>query len=502
MLYLIKTLIVIDVIIATGLVIFRLALPHSRRDIVSVKIITLALLTPMVALLSGNVFIFFAYLVFIIAVSSRSRGELASTYVFVLPLMPILSLETSIGGIYLLGISATAAINLGALIGFLFTSKKKKQTLTRYDLGIVTLVAIFVFIYNRDANLTTFLRGLTINIIGIGIPYLIISRALATRDDIEQLFLRLCLGGTLTAITACFQARFHWVLFEAYYQSLHVGLPTLSASMSLRAGLLRTGGSMVDYSAGGLFLATIVALMPFLRSRFRPIGFYVVLFTLIAGLFASQSRGAWVAAIVGLLFAAAYRGLWARVILLAGGSVAAELAILVFATSGRLASIVGQSEEATATVSYRKLLISRGMDQISSHPLAGQSPNQLIDNLPELVQGQHIVDFVNSHLFIAMAAGIPLFLIWCAIWAMPIVDAWMHRRTPGSLLEPCAVIVVTAMTAMTFTSIIDRNLTWPLIALGAAAPCFLAQLQRTGLRKVGDTTKQDPLVATMIKKPV
>jgi O-antigen ligase len=493
MLYLLKTLFVIDALMVIGLVLFRWALPISRRDIVSGKIITLALLTPAVALFGHNIFVFFAYLTLILAFSSKSRKELAATYVFILPLMPILSLETGVGGVYLFSISAITAMNFGALIGLFITSKKRVLTLPRYDVAALTLIAIFIYIYNRDSNFTSLLRGMTIYCLELGIPYLVVSRAIATREDIERLFLRLCLGGTLTAVTACIQARLHWVLFETYYQSLRIPLPTLSASLSLRAGLLRTGGSMVDYSAGGLFLAAVVTLMPFLRPRFRPAGFWVVMLTLVAGLIASQSRGAWVAAIVGLVFVSAYRGLWARVALLAGGAVAAEMFVLVFATSGRLASIIGQTEQANESVSYRKRLISQGMDQIWGHPLTGQSPGRLIDNLPELVQGQHIVDFVNSHLFVAMAAGIPLFVIWCCIWALPVIDGWKQRLTPDNVMEPCAAIVVTAMTAMIFTSIIDRNLTWPLIALGAAAPCFLVQkrtsraqrAERAGVRTIG-----------------
>ena len=85
MLYLLKTLFVIDALMVIGLVLFRWALPISRRDIVSGKIITLALLTPAVALFGHNVYVFFAYLTLILAFRSKSRKELAATYVFILP---------------------------------------------------------------------------------------------------------------------------------------------------------------------------------------------------------------------------------------------------------------------------------------------------------------------------------------------------------------------------------------------------------------------------------
>lgn len=489
MLYLLKTLFVIDALMVIGLMLFRWALAPQYRALVSLNVVVLALLTPVVALFCHNLYIFFGYLILAVAFNSRSRVELAGSYVFLLPLMPLLSLQIGAGGIYLLAISAVFAMNLGALLGLLVTSKRRTLTLTRYDLAFVAVIAIFIFIYNRDATLTSVLRGFTANIVEFGGPYLLVSRAVATRDEIDKLLIRLCMGGTLTAVTAAFQGRFHWVVFEAYYQSLHIPLPMLSAALSLRAGLLRTGGSIVDYSSGGLFLATILALLPFLRSRFRPIGFWALILTLVIGLIATQSRGAWVAAIVGLLFVAAYRGLWGRMTILAGSAIAVELFILIFAKSGRLAEIAGQTEEATGTVSYRKELASQGMDQIRNHPLFGQSPDQLVANLPDLVQGQHIVDFVNGHLFIAMAAGIPLFLVWASIWLMPIVDAWGRRRQAGNMMEAPAVIIVTSLTALIFTSILDRNLTWPTIALALAAPCLLAMRRRANDQSRGMTSR-------------
>jgi len=479
MLYLLKTLFVIDTLMVIGLVLFRWALSPKNRGLVSSKIIAIALLTPAVALFSGNLYIFFAYLTAVVAFNSRSRSELAATYVFLMPLMPMLSLQVGAGGLYLLAVSSELAMGLGALTGLLITSKKKSLTMSRYDIGFMALVVLFIYIDNRSASATAILRGFTLNIILFGGPYLLVSRALVSREEIERLLLRLCLGGTLTAIAALFQARFYWVIFESYYQALRVPLPMLSNSLSLRAGLLRTGGSIVDYSAGGLFLACIVAMTPSLRSQFKSIGFWAVVLTLSLGLIVSQSRGAWVAAITGLLFVAAYRGLWGRMALLAAGAVMAEFFILIFATSGKLAQIAGQTDEASGTVSYRKLLATQGMDQIRAHPILGQSPDQLIASMPDLVQGQHIVDFVNGHLFIAMAAGIPLFLVWCWVWLMPIVDAWGRRQQAGNMMEAPAVIVVTALTAVIFTSLVDRNLAWPTLAFAMSAPCLIAARRQT-----------------------
>lgn len=481
MLFLLKTLVAIDILMVVALLVFRYALAPQHRDIVSAKIAVLALLTPAVALFCGNIYIFYAYLTAITAFNSRSRAELAATYVFLLPLVPILSMETVAGGVYLLSISAVTAMNLGALIGFAITRGPRSLAQPGFDLGILLIIAIFVFMYNRDASATALLRGLTVNVLDFAGPYLLVTRGLGKREDVERLLLRLLLGAVVVAITACFQAQKHWVLFQVYYQEMHV--PIASWTLAMRGGLLRTGGSMLDYSSGGLFLAATLTLMPMLRSRFTPMRFWAMIVLLVGGLLATQSRGAWVAAIVGIMFVMSYRGLWTRVVLLAGASIAMEIAFLLFAKSGRLGAIVGKTDEAGGTVTYRKELLSQGLEQVRAHPLFGQDPNALVRNLSDLIQGQHIVDFVNAHLYVAMTAGIPLFLVWCCVWLSPVFVAWRRRHMLGAdLLEAPAAIIVPVMVALAATSIMDRNLTWPTIALGLAGPCLALSRQRRAVR--------------------
>lgn len=470
MLYLLKTLFFIDVLVGGGLLLFRWALLPRDRPVVSGKLVAIALATPAVALLCANVYLLFLYLAAVVAFNARSRAELAGTYLFMLPLMPMLTVESRVGGFYLFGISVTMAMGLGALVGFVIGKARRTPTLTRYDLAMWAQVAIFVLIYNRDPSATGLIRMLVLNVLTIAGPYFLVSRAARDAAELERLLLRLCLGATIVGVTALFQARRHWVIFETYYQSLHVPTNLGTAAMALRAGLLRTGGSMVDYSAAGLFLAAIITLLPLLRRHFSVVGFWTVAIVIIGGLLVTQSRGAWVAAIAGMTVVAAHRGRWGRVLLLAGGAAVAEMMVLLFATSGPLAEVLGKTDEAAGNLDYRRRLATQGLDQIIAHPL-GQPVERLVQNLSDLTQGQHIVDFVNGHLFIAMAGGVPTFLVWCVIWLLPIVEGWRHRREALLAIVP-TTIIVPAMVAVTFTSIGDRNLTWPTIALGLAPACF------------------------------
>lgn len=474
---LLKSLLYIEGLLLIALTLFRWALVPRHREIVSAKFFGLALFTPIVALFCGNVLIFWLYLVLAVAFTSRARFEVAGAYLFLLPQMPGLEKQVGFGGMYLGQLSSALAMGLGALIGAAVAGagpgRRELRTLPRYDLGVFGIVLIFMFVYDHDLNGNGLVRGLAQELFGVIGPFLLISRSVKRPAEIERLLLRLCLGGTIVAVTACFQARTHWVVFETYLATLHIPQTALDASLSMRAGLLRTGGSMVNYGAGGLYLAVTLTVLPLLRHRLRPVGFWALVAAVTGGLVASESRGAWVAAIIGLTFIAACRGRWGRVLFIAGGAVAAEAMVLVFATSGRLAEILGNAGPASGNVTYRTTLATKGVDQVLAHPLLGQSPDQLAVAMSDLRQGEGIVDFVNGHLYVAMAAGVPAFLLWMTVILMPVVEGWKRRHGEAGLLAiaPAAIMVPVAV-ALTFTSFIDRNLTWAIVALGLAGPCL------------------------------
>ena len=479
MLYLLKTLFFIEVLVATGLLVFRYALAPRHHALVSGKITILALLTPVVALFCGSINLFYLYLAAIVAFNSRSSTELAGVFLFLLPSMPVLVTVMNVGGLYLIDASVVPAMGLGALVGFLITRRTGLANVQRLDIAMWALVVLFTFINARNTSVTDVLRNVTVNLLTFAGPYLLVSRAVRSAADLERIWLRLLNGATVMAVTAIFQAKRDWVIFETYYQTLHVPLPITSAALYLRAGLLRTGGSMLDYSAGGLFLAAALSLLLLLRHSFRPRGFWLISGIVGGGLLASQSRGAWIAAACGIIFVAVLRGRWRQAAALAGSAGALSLLAIV----GPFARFGGQA--ATDTADYRRQLAFRGIDVIRAHPLLGQPPQQLTASLADLQQGQHIVDFVNGHLFIAMAAGIPFFLVWCAVWLLPIIGLWRNRWQAPVVAGGSAVVLVPVLVALTFTSFVDRNLSWLAISLGLAAPSLSIGRLSRGQRPAG-----------------
>ena len=117
-------------------------------------------------------------------------------------------------------------------------------------------------------------------------------------------------------------------------------------------------------------------------------------------------------------------------------------------------------------------LAAQGLGQIRNHPLLGQSIGDLSLSLSDLSQGQHIVDFVNSHLFVAMTAGLPLSLLWFIVWLVPVADGFRQDRKIPLYASPIGIAIPTFV-ALIFTSLVDRNLTWLIVALAFSVPCVL-----------------------------
>jgi len=247
----------------------------------------------------------------------------------------------------------------------------------------------------------------------------------------------------------------------------------------MRGGLLRTGGTLLDYTAGGMFLACVLVILPAMQSRFRQAWILGIGAVLLAGLFVTQSRGAWVALAAGWLVCMMYRGYAGRALGLAAALALVPVAVvpLIATYSNKLGESLGASGHSVGTAEYRTNLLKEGLRQISAHPMFGQTPKQLSIALSNLVQGQHMVDFVNTPLTVALIIGIPGLLAWGLLWGMAIILPWRNRAAkPSRKLNdpaemPMAVMVVT-MVALAFTSPIDRNLTWPFVALGLLGPCL------------------------------
>ena len=480
MLISVKVLLYLEGLLVLGLLVFRASLAPQMRGLIGSRTVFVTLATPAVALLCSNVFILDAYLACAVAFTARTRVEMCGTYLLLLPMTPALQQDLYAGGTYLIPMMTFTALNIGGLLGLLLTRGRVRRTDAAMNAGVLVLALIFMFINARDVTGTGLLRVVISTALLLVPPYLIVSRSVADAEDVRRVLLLLCLAATLGSVIAIFGMLRRWDLYETLYGALGVDRPLTSSYLAVRGGRMRMGGPLGDYSAFGLFLAAVLVLQPSLRSAFRRNWFPVVSGLLVLGLFTTQSRGAWVALLVGYSVSLMLRRKGA---VAAGWLAVAAMGYLalgaLFAPSSHYADTLGTGGASMETAQYRQRLFSRGVEQVVAHPLFGQRPDQLIASLSDLVQGEHIVDFVNTHLYVAMSAGVPALIAWLAMWLVPVARLSGRRRKgaewvqrSGILVAPAAVLV-TVLVALIFTSPIDRNLFWLLIALGLATPALV-----------------------------
>ncbi|MEG3123310.1 O-antigen ligase family protein [Sphingomonas sp. GB1N7] len=470
----IKSLAYLDGLLLLGLLFFRWALAGRMKGLIDARVFALTLLVP--AMLMFIPYVELAYFGLVVTVMlARNRPELCAGYLLMLPLVPELSVEYSISGLYIMRLSATSALAIGALLGLLWTRRTAKLHSGKYDLAVAALVLLFTIISARGSEANSYLRAFADNFLTIGVPYIVVSRCIGSEDDARVALSRFYLAGVLAALVAIFEASRHWALYEAIPS--HLGVKMLDiAVLNVRAGFMRSGGPFLNPTAFAFFLAILPPGLWAIRSYFQTIGYWAVNAVLLLGLLATQSRGAWIACAAGYCALWAYRGMRLQVAgALAAFAVLYAVAGVILPESGRLAESLGRTGAAADTAEYRRLLLEGGLDQVRLHPWFGQSPTELRDAMAQLVQGQGIVDFVNGHLYVALGSGLIGFAIWIMIWGTPLMATWRRGAPVGRSavtkvqLVPETMLVV-GMVGLCFTSTGVRALVWPTIALGLTGP--------------------------------
>ena len=276
----------------------------------------------------------------------------------------------------------------------------------------------------------------------------------------------LVLGALCNATVGIFESFHHWPLYESFYRTLGVPLPDLSAALSIRGGFMQAQGALANPAT--LSLLTGFAIIPCvaLKDRFNPAGRWLLIAVLAAGMISAASRGGWVAAGAALALYWLYTRRLTQFTLF-GGAAFVGWVVMVFLLpkTGRIGDLLGRSGHAQETAEYRSTLLNRGLEEVRAHPLAGQTLDQLQVSMDDMRQGQHIIDFVNTHLYMALTLGIGGLLIWLIAWAIPIGAAWNARAKHGTRVTHAPVAVPFAIlgavfVALAFTSTIDRMLPW------------------------------------------
>ena len=434
--------------------------------------------TTCVLFLSGNFQIFAALLSVICIYAYRKSSEPAYLYIvlmFAAPALPVIVglfgvinkiIDFNPSRLLALIILLPRAIQLarGSSGGAKFSITDKLVVaycvllmLLSFRLGKVTDVARMGFIYGLD----------------ILLPYFVFSRVLGSIGEVRKALMAFVVAAMPLAAAGMFELAKGWRLYNSIADAWGVNL---IAPYLIRDGILRAAVTSAEPIAFGFVCMVAAGCLLTIRVT-RPFGLvgYASLAVLLGGLLASVSRGPWLgfALLVFVLLAAHPKGI-TNVL---RGSLLLGAGIVPFPMSPygerftKYLPFIGSVE--TGNEDYRVQLFQNAMIVIGRNPFFGSHNFLHEPEMQAMVQGQGIVDVVNTYIGVAIEFGLVALALFLLIFAtIGFKLAWLSFTAPRQDIRISGVLaclVAILMTIATVSSVsIIPYLYWTFAGLCAA----------------------------------
>jgi len=428
---------------------------------------------------SPNIWGVYVVMILTLPLMAKTRAEAAALFIIALGSAPDLSYYLRIGSTSIMALDKFFCLAVGFLWVMLRKPPRGLRFSGRYDIPFLLIFGLEL-IQARGMNFTSTIRSLLSTILGMGLPYFVLTRSINRVEDFRRVMISLVYIGFVLAVIGFYESRAH--LFVYQQVSNHLGMGALSfLSFKFRAGMLRAMTSFGDSTAFSLFLAITLIAAIACRESFRSTSKFVyALLTISLGIFVASSRNAYIAVVLGIIFFDLYRkryvAVTGKVALLGMGY---AVLLLLAEVSPYFRTMTGQTADTASTSDYRTQLLTRGMEEFHKHPYAGIDGATLLQNMHDLTQGEGIVDFVNGYLFYALTAGISgfialvlAFLLPC--WAMLKSQRAMRMQGPALQRGSAFVFAIAATYLITtaFTGFGNRGSTYFYMVLGLGAVLY------------------------------
>lgn len=335
------------------------------------------------------------------------------------------------------------------------TTKRKPYSYLASDTILSLYIILKGLLALRDDTVTNAAREALMLYIDIFLPYFVISRYVLTVDQFKQLlaiFLFVMLSLSFVAIIEVVKS---WHLYNAFISKLSAQNP--HSLYLFRGGMLRA--STVFYSPIALGYAITLAYAAYLYLRpaiKNSLLQKTMAGVLLVGLGASLSRGPWLGFVIMLL---------SYTLLQKGGIqkiVKAQFAIILVVPVLSLTPYWNKfisllpfiGSEQTENITYRQQLIQNAWLVFQKYPLLGSPRYQEEPEMLRMIQGQGIIDVVNSYIEIVLengAAGLILF-VYFFVWLL--VKAYRLTRVIEERDESLYRLGLTLISSMVSTMFI------------------------------------------------
>jgi len=354
-------------------------------------------------------------------------------------------------------------------------------------LGYLSLMSLLAF---REGNITSGMRTVLSLWIDVFLPYYVASRSIRTEDDWKHALTGFVLAATVLALISVFEMVRGWKLYPSAIPAL--GLQDVFfGTYLMRSGFLRPNASVGNSIVLGYVMVVALGFFLYLKdflpkARHRWLGTAL----LAIGILASLSRGPWVgAAFLVIIY------LWAgpKPVKQLGGlavALAASLVVLNVVPGGRwlieMLPIVGSVEQ--VNVEYRADLLTSALPVIERNFLFGSSDFLEAPELQVMIQGEGIIDLVNSYVGVALYSGMLGLGFFAGAFLFALRGLWKglrvgHRHSPDTarlgraLLATLASIMFIIYTVSSISAI--PVVYWSALGLAVAYASMMKSLARS-----------------------
>ncbi|CAN5290037.1 hypothetical protein BH11PSE5_BH11PSE5_10910 [soil metagenome] len=420
-----------------------------------------------------NALQFIAVAALVLLLTVKTKIDALCRLAMLVALIPNVTYFVTVGSTYIVNLTTTDALSFGALLACLIRpGSRQHRGIGAEDGLVVVLMLIFGVAASRGTTATGISREFVSHLVGLGLPFFVFSRFVQDRSEFR--FIVGAIAGTalILAVVALYEAKFHWSTFYPIFVNQSPA-EVMSHSLKVRAGLMRTPTSFQESTSYAVFALVGVFAVIASRQLFRNSFLWAGSIGLaILGLLVAQSRGADLALLLGLFILLVVRRRFALAGTVGVASAAIVGALIVLASSlPRVAALLGADQGFGSDGDYRQTLLRRGIQEGMKHPFVGDDMGRVLGRLSDLVQGEGIIDLVNTYLVIFLSSGfvgLTLVFSFFAAIALKIIRSpnRIKRETSFVSLQMFLASALGAvLLALLFTSFYERNPYWLMMLL-------------------------------------
>lgn len=420
----------------------------------------------LLAFISHSFWIYIVGATVLLWATRKTESNPLAAYLFLLFVVPPFSENIpAIGPIeQLFGINHIRLLSLVFLLPFWYGSVKAKGVeklgyfwADRFVIGYLAYQAALQF------GSTTFTNGFRVGVIygftDIFLPYYVASRSLGNLSAYRDAVSSLATAGLALSVIAVFESSKHWLLYSALDSALGVSFSMGNYLARGDASVVRATASLGHSIVLGYALTIALLLFQFIRGSVRKTSHHTAgSLILLMGVLAALSRGPWVGLAVGWFVLALMSRNPARDLTRFLSALAAAGVVVLLSPYRdsliNLLPFIGETD--SANIDYRHRLIEASWIVIQQNPWFGGG--NFMEQLAAMgmMQGEGIVDVVNTYVGVALSQGLiglGLFVAVFAAAAISVIRVWRSSNASPEvrLLGRCLVAALVAMLVMIAT---------------------------------------------------